>query len=141
MLVDVALFDLAPRRDMVACGDQRVLGEFALGDFDLAASADAASAAHRIEADAELARRFEHADAIRDFAAFAGGGENDKPGRHCSASRAPARRREGIGDAAEPGVTALESEAEPRGRRFSSRGQVWVVGLGEIDEPLVARQK
>ena len=70
---------------------QRVLGEFALGDFDLAASADAASAAHRIEVDAELARRFEHADAIRDLAAFAGGRENDKPGRHCSASRALAR--------------------------------------------------
>ena len=48
MLVDVALFDLAPRGDMVACGDQHVFGEFALGDFDLAASADAASPAHRV---------------------------------------------------------------------------------------------
>ena len=41
-----------------------MLGEFALGDVDLAAPADAAPAADRIEIDAELARGLEHARAV-----------------------------------------------------------------------------
>ena len=48
MLVDVALFGLVPGSDVITRGHQRMLGEFALGDFNLAASADAASPAHRI---------------------------------------------------------------------------------------------
>ena len=46
VLVDIELFDLAPRRDVIARRNHPALGEFAFGDFDLAASADAASATH-----------------------------------------------------------------------------------------------
>ena len=54
-----------------------MLGEFALGDIDLTAPANAAPAADGIEIDAELARGFEHAHAVGDFAALARGREDD----------------------------------------------------------------
>ena len=47
-------------------------------DLDLAAPADAAPAAHRIEVHAQLARRFQHARALREPPALAGGGEDDE---------------------------------------------------------------
>ena len=57
-----------------------VLGEIALGDFDLAAAANASPAADRIEIDAERARGFEQARAFGELAALAGGGEDDAMG-------------------------------------------------------------
>ena len=54
-----------------------VLGEIALGDVDLAAAANAAPAADRIEIDAERARGFEQAHAFGELAALAGGCEDD----------------------------------------------------------------
>ncbi len=76
-LVGVALLDLVPRRDMVARRGDRVFGELALGDVDLAASANAAPAANRIEIDAEPARRVEDARAFREAAALARRREDD----------------------------------------------------------------
>ncbi len=60
----VALLDRVPRGDMVGPALDSVLGELALRHLDLAATADAAAAAHRIEIDAEPARRLEHARAL-----------------------------------------------------------------------------
>ena len=60
-LSSIALLDLVPRRDVIGARRDRVLGELALGDLDLAAPANAAPAADRIEIDAELARGVEQA--------------------------------------------------------------------------------
>ena len=68
-----------------------MLGELALGDLDLAAPADAAPAADRIEVDAELARRVEHARRRPRIAALARGREDDAMDR--SRRQARARRR------------------------------------------------
>ena len=76
-LVDPALLYRAPWRHMIVRGIERVLGEFALGDVDLAAPANAAAAADRVEIDAELARDLEHAGALGDFVAFARRREDD----------------------------------------------------------------
>ena len=76
-LVRIALLDRVPACDVVGGGDDLVLGEFAVGDVDLAAAADAASAADGIEINAELARGFEQADAVGDVPALARGGEYD----------------------------------------------------------------
>ena len=59
-----------------------MLGELALGDLDLAAPADAASAADRIEIGAELSRRVEERRAVGEVPALAGGGEDDEAVRH-----------------------------------------------------------
>ena len=70
--------DLAPWGCMIgARGIDGMLGEIALGDIDLAAPAYAASAADRIEIDAKRARGGEQARAVGEFAAFAGGREDD----------------------------------------------------------------
>ena len=76
-LVDIALLHRAPRRHMIFRGIERVLGEFALGDVDLTAPADAAAAADRVEIDAEFARDLQHAGAVGDFVAFARRREDD----------------------------------------------------------------
>ncbi len=76
-LVDVALFDFVPWRGVIAARFDRVLGELPLGDLDLAAPADAAPAADRIEIDAERARRGEQARPFREVAAFARRREDD----------------------------------------------------------------
>jgi hypothetical protein len=55
----------------------RMLGEIAVHDVDLAAAADAPPAADRIEIDAKLARDGEQALAVGEFAPFAGGREDD----------------------------------------------------------------
>ncbi len=67
---------------MIGARMNGVLGEIALGDFDLAAAADAAPAADRIEIDAERARGLEQAYAFGELAALAGGGEDDAMGDH-----------------------------------------------------------
>ena len=54
-----------------------MLGEIALGDIHLAAAAYAPSAADRIEIDAKLARDGEQARSVGEFAALAGGREDD----------------------------------------------------------------
>ena len=54
------------------------LGELALADLDLAAPADAAAAADRIDVDAEAARRLEQRRAQREAAALARGHEDDE---------------------------------------------------------------
>ena len=61
-----------------------VLGEIALGDVDLTAAANASSAAHRIEIDAERARGFEQARAFGELAPLAGGREDDSMGQEIS---------------------------------------------------------
>ena len=78
----VAGLDRSRWRHMIGARMNGVLGEIALGDFDLAAAADAAPAADRIEIDAERARGFEQAYAFGEFAALAGGGEDDAMGAH-----------------------------------------------------------
>jgi hypothetical protein len=57
-----------------------VLGELALRDIDLAAPANAASAADGIEIDAERARDLKQTRAFRELAPLAGGCENDAMG-------------------------------------------------------------
>ncbi len=57
----VAVLDRSRWRHMTGARMNGVLGEIALRDFDLAAAADAAPAADRIEIDAERARGFEQA--------------------------------------------------------------------------------
>ena len=59
---------------------KRMLGEVAFGDIDLAAAADAAPAADRIEIDAERARGGEQARPVGEFAALSGRGEDDAMG-------------------------------------------------------------
>src|SRR5208337_1545971 len=79
-LVAVALLDLVPWAGVMGARIDRVFGELPLGDLDLAAPADAAPAADRIEIDAERARRGEQARSLRDVAAFARRGEDDAIG-------------------------------------------------------------
>src|SRR5579872_6896680 len=70
-LLDIALLDAVPGRDVIGRRDDAVLGEMARRDLDLAAAANAAAAADRIEIDAEAAGRFEHARAFRQALALA----------------------------------------------------------------------
>ena len=67
----------ADRRQVVGIAGDAVLGELAERRHDLATTADAAAAAHRVEVDAELARRVEHGATGFDVAAAAGWGEDD----------------------------------------------------------------
>ena len=53
----VALLDLGEFRDMRAARGDAVLGEFAFAHVDLAAPADGAPAADRVDVDAQRARR------------------------------------------------------------------------------------
>ena len=76
-LVGVAVLDRAPGTRVVGPGVERVLGERALGDVDLAAAADPAAAADEIEIDAEPPRRLEQARPVGEVAALAGRGEDD----------------------------------------------------------------
>src|SRR3546814_10683097 len=55
-----------------------VLGEFAEADLDLAAAAQAAPAADRIDVDAQAARRLQDRRADREAAAPPRGGEDDE---------------------------------------------------------------
>ena len=66
---------------MIGARMNRMLGEIALGDIDLAAAANAPPAADRIEIDAERARGGEQALAVGELAALAGGGEDDAMGQ------------------------------------------------------------
>src|SRR6185312_13238218 len=76
-LFGVAALDGSPWADMTGARMDRVLGEIALHDIDLAAAADAPPAADRIEINAKLARRREEACPLGEFAALAGGREDD----------------------------------------------------------------
>ena len=76
----IALLDLAERRDVVVRRADAVLGELALGDRHLAAPAQAAAAAHRIDVDAERARDLEQRRAEREAAAPARRREDDERG-------------------------------------------------------------
>ena len=73
----VALLDGAGGRHMVERGGNAALLVHAFDDGDPATSADAAPAAHRIEIDAELACRLEHAHPFGKAPALAGGREGD----------------------------------------------------------------
>ena len=55
-----------------------MFGEFAFRHFDLAAPANAAPAADRIEIDAELARGLQQAEAVREALPFARWREDDE---------------------------------------------------------------
>ena len=76
-LIGIALLDLAPGARVRGVRGDRVLGEFALGDVDLAAPANAAPAADRIEIDTERARRGEQARSCRELAPLARRQEDD----------------------------------------------------------------
>ena len=58
------------------------LANWPCGDLDLAAPADAATAADRVEIGAEFSGRLEHRRAVGEVAALAGGGEDDEALRH-----------------------------------------------------------
>src|SRR3546814_12029649 len=60
------------------CRSDTVLGEFADADLDLAAAAQAAPAADRIDVDAQAARRLQDRRADREAAAPPRGGEDDE---------------------------------------------------------------
>ena len=72
---------------MIGAGMNGVLGEIALCDVDLTAPTNAASAAHRIEIDAERARGFEQTRAVGELAPLAGGCEDDAMGQEVNRSR------------------------------------------------------
>ena len=74
----VALLDFADGGNARCTGAHAVLGEFALGDHDLAASADSAPAADRIDVDAERARGLQEWSADRESPAPAGRHEDDE---------------------------------------------------------------
>ena len=65
---------------MIGAGMDSVLRKVSFGDVDLAAAADAAPAADRIEIDAESARGFEQAHPVGEIAAFPGRREDDAMG-------------------------------------------------------------
>ena len=77
----VAGLDRSRRRHMIGARMNGVLGEIALGDVDLAAAADAATAADRIEIDAERTRGREQVRAFGELAALAGRREDDAMGQ------------------------------------------------------------
>ena len=79
-LFGVAALDPGPWGHMIGARMNRVLGEIAFGDIDLAAAADAPPAAYGIEIDAELARRSEQARAVSEFASLARWSEDDAMG-------------------------------------------------------------
>src|SRR6185369_16402499 len=66
----VAPLDLREGRQMVGARDDAVLGELALSQIDLTASADAAPAADGVDIDAERARCLEHRRSERKAAAL-----------------------------------------------------------------------
>jgi hypothetical protein len=65
----VLLLVRTPRREVAVAGLDAVLGERALRRDDLAAAAQAATAAHRVEVDAERSGRVEDGDARLESAA------------------------------------------------------------------------
>ena len=67
---------------MIGARMNGVLGEIALRDVDLTASANAPSAADGIEIDAERTCGLEQACAVSEFAPLAGGCEDDSMGAH-----------------------------------------------------------
>ena len=84
---------LGGRREVEAVETIAVLRVLALGDLDLAAAADAAAAADRVEVDAEPPRRLEHGRAVLEPSSPAGRGEDDEcvGRRHDAALRRPSR--------------------------------------------------
>ena len=123
-LLDVALLDRAPRAGVSRARIQRVLGEGALGDVDLAAAADPAPAADGIEIDPEFSGGVEQARPVGERAALAGRGEDDPVFAHDGlAASAPARARrvEERRDPAEAGEAALIGEAQAVGGGAGAR--------------------
>ncbi len=76
-LVGVTLLNRVPGRCVIRAGEDRVFGEIAVGDFNLAARANTAAAADGVEIDADFSRGFEQGNPVLEFAALAGGGEDD----------------------------------------------------------------
>ena len=76
--IGVALLDGAESREVGRLRVDAELGELALADLDLAAPADAAPAAHRIDIDAEAARRLQDRRPQRKPPALARGHEHDE---------------------------------------------------------------
>ena len=74
----VGLLDVADGCQVRGGRDDRVLRVLALAHLDLAAAADAATAADRVDVDPEPPGRFEHGRAVLELAAPAGGGEDDE---------------------------------------------------------------
>ena len=74
----LALLAVGRLRQVVRRGDDTVLGELAFAHPDLAAGADAAPSAHRIEVDPEPAGRGEERRSGREAAPAPGGGEDDE---------------------------------------------------------------
>src|SRR5262249_2522720 len=76
--VGITLLDRAEGRQVRDPGCDAELGKFAFTDLDLAAAADAAPAAHRIDVDAEAARSLEDRRPEREPPALARRHEHDE---------------------------------------------------------------
>ncbi len=98
LLVAVGRLQLRERREVAGRGRDPVLGELAEALGHLAAAADAAPAAHRVDVDAERARRVEDRGAGREMPAAARRREDDERlglGRHGRRCLSPPRPRAG----------------------------------------------
>ena len=104
-LVDIALLDIAPWRDMIERRNDVVLGELSNRHLDLAARANAATAADRVKIDTEFSRGGQNAGARWHIPALAGWRENDEwiaqgitrgPGARCARVDPAPRRPPGL---------------------------------------------
>ena len=91
-LLDIALLDPVPAGQVIGRRRYAVLGELALGNLDLAASANSPSAADRIEIDAETPRRIEEARSFDESSPLAGRREDDQMVAGVSQPRGAYRR-------------------------------------------------
>ena len=119
-----------------------MLGERAFGDVDLAAAADPAPAAHRIEIDPELSGGVEQARPVGEAPRLPDGVKTTR--RSVASALAPRRGRAPLGsrNAAIPlksGEAALVGEAEPLGRGARLRRRFRIVELRQMhDAPIGA---
>jgi hypothetical protein len=76
--VPIAPLDLVAGRDVIWRGSHAMFGEFAFQNVNLAAPAQAAAAADRIEIDAKFARRFQDAQSFSQASPLARWREDDE---------------------------------------------------------------
>ncbi len=127
----VALLDLGEGREMINCGGDAMLGEFAFAHIDLAAPANGPAAANRIDINAQRTRRRKHRRAKRKPPALAGGRKYDEgvgPFSHLFnflTLRSPRAERaglEGPEHAAKPVAMLRGSLGSSPGSHLSMRG-------------------
>ena len=98
-----------------------MLGELAGCLLDLAAPADAASAAHALDIDAQRARRFQHGRADGKTTAPSGGHEQDKSVVGGHGALLLQRRFDEIGGGADP---VFASDRLPQRLRIAGKGRI-----------------